>query len=299
MKIFITGGTGFIGSRLIRKLNDGTNYIKILTRSTKGKSNSDTIEYIEGDPKFEGKWQEALSNVDWIINLVGRTIGERWTEEIKKEIINSRVLSTRNVVNAIPNGSNIVFFSTSAVGYYGFRGDEEVYEDGKNGTDFLANVAKQWEDEALKASSKCKRVVITRFGLVLGENGGLLEKLIPIFKKYLGGKLGTGKQWLSWIHIEDLVNALLFVYQNEDLNGPVNITSPEPIKNEDFTQVLAKVLGVKAIFPVPSFMLKLALGEFVDNILNGQKVLPKKLLDKGFQFKYKNIEEALSQILLK
>lgn len=297
MKVFITGGTGFIGKRLIKKLDDGTNHIKVLTRSTKGKSNTDTIEYIEGDPKFEGKWQDAIFDADWIINLVGRTIGERWTEEIKKEIIESRILSTRHVVDAIPNGSNIVFFSTSAVGYYGFRGDEDIYEDGENGSDFLATVAKQWEEEALKASAKCKRVVITRFGLVLGENGGFLEKLIPIFKKYLGGKLGTGNQWLSWVHIEDLVNALLFIFRNDDLSGPINVTSPEPIKNEEFTRILAKVLGVKAIFPVPSFVLKIVLGEFADNILNGQKVLPKKLLDKGFQFKYRNIEEALSQVL--
>lgn len=297
MKVFITGGTGFIGKRLIKKLDDGTNHIKVLTRSTKGKSNTDTIEYIEGDPKFEGKWQDAIFDADWIINLVGRTIGERWTEEIKKEIIESRILSTRHVVDAIPNGSNIVFFSTSAVGYYGFRGDEDIYEDGENGSDFLATVAKQWEEEALKASAKCKRVVITRFGLVLGENGGFLEKLIPIFKKYLGGKLGTGNQWLSWVHIEDLVNALLFIFRNDDLSGPINVTSPEPIKNEEFTRILAKVLGVKAIFPVPSFVLKIVLGEFADNILNGQKVLPKKLLGKGFQFKYRNIEEALSQVL--
>ena len=200
-------------------------------------------------------------------------------------------------MDAIAEGTKAVLFSTSAQGYYGFRDDEIITEDGTHGSDFLATLCRDWEAEALKARSKGVRVVITRFGIVLGKKGGVLGLMIPAFKFFLGGRLGRGNQWFSWIHIEDLIRAYTFLLGQKDVEGPVNFCSPNPVTNIHLTRALARVLRRPAILPAPAFMVKMILGEFGETILNGQRIRPEVLLNKQFKFTYPEIEKAIASIV--
>jgi uncharacterized protein (TIGR01777 family) len=300
MKILITGGTGFVGAQLTSRLIQDGHQVTILTRSLKGaKGSSPGISYLEGDPTRKGPWQEAIKNHDAVINLAGASIFSKWTEEHKKAIRESRVSTTRNIVEGIASHPERPFtlFSTSAVGYYGFCGDEELVEDFPPGNDFLARIAKEWEGEALKAREKGTRVVITRFGIVMGEKGGALSQMIPLFKKYIGGPIGSGKQWFSWVHIRDLAEAFIFLLKHPEISGPVNVCSPNPVRNRDLARALGKALHRPSFIPAPAFMVKLVLGEFGSVILEGQKVIPKRLLENGFVFRYPDIEKALQGIV--
>jgi len=300
MKILITGGTGFVGTHLTLRLVQDGNEVTILTRSPEGsKGTSPGISYLQGDPTHEGPWQEAIKNHDTIINLAGASIFSRWTEERKRAIRESRVLTTRNIVKGIGVTSKreITCFSTSAVGYYGFHGDEELTEESAPGNDFLANLAVEWEAEALKGRDKGARVVITRFGIVLGEKGGALGQMIPLFKKYIGGPIGSGQQWFSWIHIKDLVEAFVFLIKHPEISSPVNLCSPNPVKNRDLAKALGKALHRPSFLPAPGFMIKLILGEFGSVILEGQRVIPRRLLDHGFLFQYPDIGKALESLI--
>ena len=228
MKILITGGTGFVGTQLTSRLIQDGNEVTILTRSWKGGEKAPPkISYLQGDPTQKGPWQEAIKNHNVIINLAGASIFSKWTEEYKKAIRESRVSTTGNIVEGIEANptKKITLFSTSAVGYYGFCGDEELIEESPPGNDFLARMAVEWEGEALKAREKGARVVITRFGIVLGEKGGALSQMIPLFKKYIGGPIGSGKQWFSWVHIKDLAEAFAFLMKHPEISGPVNLCS--------------------------------------------------------------------------
>ncbi len=300
MKILITGGTGFVGRQLSSRLIQEGCEVTILTRSLKGeKGASSGISYLEGDPTKKGPWQDSIRNHDLVINLAGASIFSKWTEEHKKAIRESRVNTTRNIVEGIPSSpqSPFTLFSTSAVGYYGFCGDEELTEESPPGSDFLARIAVEWEGEALKARDKGARVVITRFGIVLGEKGGALSQMIPLFKKYIGGPIGSGKQWFSWVHIKDLAEAFVFLLKNPDISGPVNVCSPNPVRNKDLAKALGKALHRPSFIPAPAFMVKLVLGELGSVILEGQRVIPKKLLEKGFVFHYPDIHQALQSIV--
>jgi uncharacterized protein (TIGR01777 family) len=190
----------------------------------------------------------------------------------------------------------MTLFSTSAVGYYGFHGDEELVEDSPSGNDFLARIALEWEGGALKAREKGARVVITRFGIVMGEKGGALSQMIPLFKKYIGGPIGSGKQWFSWVHIKDLAEAFVFLLKHPEISGPVNVCSPNPVRNKDLAKALGKALHRPSFIPAPGFMVKLVLGEFGSVILEGQKVIPRRLLENGFVFQYADINKALQSI---
>jgi uncharacterized protein (TIGR01777 family) len=192
---------------------------------------------------------------------------------------------------------NKVLFSTSAVGYYGFHGDEELTEHSPPGNDFLARTAVEWEEEALKAREKGSRVVMTRFGIVLGEKGGALSQMIPLFRNFVGGPIGSGRQWFSWIHMEDLTEAFVFLMRQPEVSGPVNVCSPNPIRNRDLAKALGKALNRPSFVPAPGFMIKLVLGEFGSVILEGQRVIPKRLVKDGFTFKYPDIGEALENIV--
>jgi uncharacterized protein (TIGR01777 family) len=300
MKLLITGGTGFVGGQLTSRLIQEGHEVTILTRSLKGAKEAPSgISYLEGDPTKKGPWQEAIQNHDAVINLAGASIFSKWTAEHKKAIRESRVNTTRNIVEGIPSHSERPFalFSTSAVGYYGFCGDEELTEESPPGSDFLARIAVEWEEEALKAREKGARVVITRFGIVLGEKGGALGQMVPLFKKYIGGPIGSGKQWFSWVHIKDLAEAFPFLLKHPEISGPVNLCSPNPVRNRDLAKALGKALHRPSFMPAPGFMIKLVLGEFGSVILEGQRVIPKKLLKKGFVFRYADIDKALQSIV--
>jgi len=300
MKILITGGTGFVGTQLTSRLIQDRHEVNILTRSLKGtKRSSPGISYLEGDPTKKGSWQEAIKNHDAVINLAGASIFSKWTEEHKKAIRESRVNTTQNIVEGIPSRPERPFtlFSTSAVGYYGFCGDEELAEESPHGDDFLASIAMEWEGEALKARDKGARVVITRFGIVMGEKGGALSQMIPLFKKYIGGPIGSGKQWFSWVHIKDLAEAFTFLLKHPEISGPVNVCSPNPVRNKDLAKALGKALHKPSFIHAPGFMVKLVLGEFGSVILEGQRVIPKRLLERGFAFQYPEIDKALQGIV--
>ncbi len=300
MKILMTGGTGFVGTQLTSRLTRDHHEVTVLTRSLKGtKEAFPGISYLEGDPTKKGPWQESIKKHDAVINLAGASIFSKWTEEHKKAIRESRVNTTRNIVEGIPSdpGRPFTLLSTSAIGYYGFHGDEELNEDSAPGTDFLARIAVEWEGEALKARDKGARVATTRFGIVMGEKGGALSQMIPLFKKYIGGPIGSGKQWFSWVHTKDLAEAFIFLLKHPEISGPVNVCSPNPVRNTDLAKALGKALHRPSFVPAPAFMVKLVLGEFGSVILEGQRVIPRKLLESGFVFQYPDIEKALKSIL--
>ncbi len=297
MKFFLTGGTGFVGKTLLQTLIQRGHEVTLLTRSIRKYGDKPPgVNLVEGDPTLKGEWQESVGRHEVIINLAGASIFGRWTEEVKLILRESRILTTRNLVDAIADHEVKTFFSTSAVGYYGFHGDEELIEESPPGKDFLAQLAVDWEKEALKAQDRGVRVVLTRFGIVLGEEGGALGQMIPLFKKDLGGPLGSGKQWFSWIHREDLSRAVLFLLDHPEISGPVNLVAPNPVRNKELAAAIGKAMRRPAFMRVPGFMLRLALGEFGSILLEGQRVIPQKLLQSGFQFQYPRIEEALAEI---
>lgn len=303
MDIFMTGGTGFVGSMLARDLLKRGHEITILTRPGERSPagfEGEAITFLEGDPTREGPWQESASHRGVFINLAGASIFSRWNSETKKAIRESRILTTRHLVRAIAmrGGRETTLLSTSAVGYYGFHGDEVLNESASAGSDFLASVAAEWEKEALAASKFGARVVLCRFGIVLGKGGGALSQMIPLFRYWMGSPLGSGKQWFSWIHETDLLNIYSFLLENPAINGPVNCSSPDPVRNRELTTALAKALGKPLILPaVPSFVLRLMLGEFGDILLKGQRVCPERLIEEGFDFRFVNIGEALKDIV--
>jgi len=301
MKILVTGGTGFVGTQLTSRLIQDNHEVTILSRSAKRSGEIPSgISYLQGDPTQKGPWQEAIKNHDAAIKLAGASIFAKWTEEHKKAIRESRVSTTRNIVEGIPSRSQkqFTFFSTSAVGYYGFCGDEELTEESPHGDDFLARIASEWEGEALKAKEKGARVVITRFGIVMGEKGGALGQMIPLFKKYIGGPIGSGRQWFSWVHIKDLAEAFSFLLKYPEISGPVNVCSPNPVRNKDLAKALGRAFHRPSFMPAPGFMIKLVLGEFGSVILEGQRVIPKRLLESGFAFKYPEIDKALQEVVV-
>ncbi len=303
MKIFITGGTGFVGTSLTKALTAQGHQVTLLTRAVKpGRPLPPGASLLEGNPKEPGAWQKAVPDHEAFINLAGASIFSRWTEASKKEMRDSRILTTRNLVSALAGrkGRETILLSTSAVGYYGFHEDEAVTEETPPGSDFLALMARDWEAEARQAEALGVRVIPCRFGIVLGERGGALDQMIPLFKRGLGSPLGSGNQWFPWIHQRDLTRIFLFLLEQKEISGPINCTAPNPVRNRELTRVLAEVLDKSAFLPaVPGFMLKIILGEFGDVLLKGQKVLPQKLLGLGFRFEFPELKEALHNLLKK
>jgi uncharacterized protein len=303
MKVFITGGTGFVGTTLTQHLVALGHQVTILTRKSPAEpdqTGAKGIFYLEGDPTIPGPWQKGVPQHDMIVNLAGASIFRKWDRKAKELIRDSRVQTTTNLVDALSREpkKGATLLSTSAVGYYGFHGDEALDEESSSGTDFLASVTRDWEVAASRAEEFGARVVICRLGIVLGKSGGALGEMIPLFRKGLGSPLGSGNQWVSWIHEKDLVNIYLFLMATKDLSGPINCTAPEPVRNRDLTQALGKALGRPTILPaVPGFVVKMIKGEFGSNLLEGQRVFPRKLLTYKFQFKFSNIEVALKDLV--
>jgi uncharacterized protein (TIGR01777 family) len=298
VKVLITGGLGFVGTQLSIRLLERGYQVTVVDYSTEPHAHTpQNVRYVSADTTIKGTWQEQVSHQDAVINLAGASIFTRWNDKTKQLMYDSRVLTTRNVVEAMPEKRGRVLCSTSAVGYYGFRGDEELTEQDASGNDFLARLCVDWENEARKAIDKGVRVAITRFGIVLGKAGGALGQMIPAFKKFVGGPLGSGNQWFSWIHMEDLLNAFLFVFEKQDISGPVNFCSPNPVRNKDLAKALGRILSRPSFVTTPAFMLRLVLGEFGSVLLEGQRVIPAKILKHGFSFSSPEIMGALEDLM--
>jgi uncharacterized protein (TIGR01777 family) len=299
MKVFITGGTGFLGAALTKGLLAEGHSVTILSRSSQNRALKLGLNYTEGNPTKSGTWQKEVARHDVVINLAGASIFRTWNEKNREAIRTSRILTTRNLVDAIGQAKkNITLLSGSAVGYYGFRDDDELDEDSSSGDDFLAEVVKDWEAEAKRAEEFGARVVLCRIGVILGRDGGALSKMLAVFKWGLGSPLGSGIQWFSWISLHDLVNIFQYLMENKAISGPVNCTSPYPVTNREMTKALGKALHRPVILPpVPAFLLKGVLGEFSDVFVKGQKVMPKKLLEDGFVFEFPEIKEAFAHLL--
>ena len=296
-KVLITGGLGFVGTQLSTHLIKRGCQVTVAGHAPEPRAGTPKgITYILADTTVKGAWQDEVADQDIVINLAGASIFRRWNEETKQLIYDSRILTTRNVVEAMAQNRGSLLCSASAAGYYGFRGDEELTEQDAPGNDFLARLCVDWESEASKARAKGVRVVIPRFGVVLGKGGGALRKMIPAFKRLVGGPLGSGNQWFSWIHIKDLLNAFPFLFENQEIIGPVNFCSPRPVRNRDLAKTLGKVLSRPSFLTTPPFMVRLVLGEFGSVLLEGQRVIPAKLLKHGFNFRYPDILGALKEV---
>lgn len=297
MKVVVTGATGFVGKVIVKKLLEAGDEVIVLTRNVAKAAIvlGSSCKYFQWENTNELPPKEAFEGADGVINLMGETISERWTDERKKSIYDSRIIGTRNLVAGISAGSNKpkVLVSTSAIGIYGDRGSEEINESSTLANDFLGKLCQEWEGEANKASEAGLRVVTIRVGIVLGKGGGALAKMLPIFKLGGGGPLGSGEQYMSWIHIEDLASMYLEALKNNSIQGPVNGTALYPTKNLDFTKALGKTLHRPTFLPAPAFALKFVFGEMSQILLGGQKVLPKKLSEAKFRYRYPTLEIAL------
>lgn len=303
MSILVTGGTGFVGSHLLRLLDDVVVTSRNADRAKAGlqrKGLADGVEVLQWDPMAEPLKIPDGMQITSVVNLMGDSIAEgRWNEAKKKSIRDSRVVGTGNLIKGlIESGQKPEsFISASAVGFYGDAGEDVVTEDHAAGNGFLTDVSKQWEDAADEIAAHDVRVVKLRIGIVLGADGGALEKMIPLFKLGLGGKLGSGKQWFPWIHVQDLVAMIQWAIQTPAADGVFNATAPHPVRNSEFTKQLATAVNRWAVLPAPKFGLQVALGEFADSLFFSQNVVPKKAMDQGFVFAHHKLNDALSDIV--
>jgi uncharacterized protein (TIGR01777 family) len=298
MNVFIAGGSGFIGTHLSRQLLALGHAVTVTgSRSRHLLAGQDRFCYIPADTTEPGAWQQPLASCDMVINLAGKSIFRHWTDRYKETIHASRILTTRHLVAALPEKTSIVFCSASGVGCYGNRAEDLLTEKEPFGDDFLAKVCHDWEAEALNAERKGARVVLTRFGVILGKDGGAMAKMIPAFRLLMGGAIGDGRQWFPWLHIDDLTAALLFIMDHPQISGPVNFCTPHPVRNRDLARMLGSVLSRPAVLSPPPFLVKLFLGEFGETLLASQRAVPEKLSGHGFQFKFAKLESALQEIV--
>jgi len=292
MKILITGATGLIGTALQKSLREKGHDLLLVSR----KEPKDST-YVQWDPENGFAESERLEGIDAVVHLAGESVsGLRWTDEKKKAIRDSRVLGTRSVVDAISDLKKrpSVFIAASAIGFYGDRGDDEMTETSKAGKTFLAEVSREWEAEARRAEDSGVRTVLLRTGIVLSKDGGALGTMLMPFKLGLGGVVGDGKQWMSWISLDDHVAVINYVLENESVRGAVNSVSPNPVTNEEFTKVMGEVLYRPTFIPVPEFAVHLAFGEMGEALLlDSIRVIPKRLEDVGFTFKFPDLKKAI------
>jgi uncharacterized protein len=305
MKVAIAGATGFVGSRLVERLHKEGNRILVLTRNTAFAQKvfpSEAFPHVEivgYTPTTSGSWQDAIAGCDGVVNLAGEPIAEeRWTSERKREILNSRQLGTEKIVEAIAkaNPKPRVLVNASAIGYYGTSEAAIFDESSSSGKDFLAQVCQAWEAEAQKVKDSSVRLVILRLGIVLGL-GGALGKMITPFKLFAGGPIGSGRQWFSWIHVDDLVDLILQALTKSEIEGVYNATAPNPVRMAELSQTMGQVMNRPSWLPVPGFALEALLGDGAIVVLEGQQVLPKRTLEAGFRYQYPNLPSALKDIL--
>ena len=293
MEIFITGVSGFVGRHLARELLAAGHRVTGAGRRVRSEEAHPNFTYLAADTTDQGVWQSAVARADAVINLAGCTIARRWTRRYKQQIYHSRIETTRNVMAAMAGSPCQVLLSASAIGFYGHAGEAVLTESSPAGDDFLARLAIDWETAARADVPKAARVVQMRFGVVLGQDGGAVAQMVPVFRRGLGGPIGSGQQWFSWIHIDDLVAAVIFLFQQPDVDGPVNFTAPQPVRQGELARRLGRHMGRPAWVSTPAPILRLALGELAETLLASQRVVPERLLNLGFTFRYPDIESAV------
>ena len=306
MRIFVTGATGLVGRRIVRRLHERGDQVVILTRRADyaGQLFANSVAIVEGDPMRPGDWMKAVADCDAVIHLAGENVfARRWNADFKKLLRESRILSTQNVVEALrrqprrADGQAKALVNASAIGYYGPRDDEELNEDSAAGSDFLAQLCVEWEQAARAAESAGVRVAWVRVGVVLDQEGGALAKLLTPFRLGAGGPVASGRQWMSWIHYADLVSLFLLAVENVQARGALNGTAPNPVTNREFSKALGRVLHRPSFVPTPALALRVALGEVANLITTGQRVLPHRALSLRHSFQYPTLDAALAQIL--
>lgn len=302
MSIVIAGGSGFLGAALARALADEGRDVTVLTRQAAAAPPARRVASIHWTPDgtSDAEWARAIDGAEGVVNLAGESIAaKRWSSGQKQKLRDSRLLATRSLTSAIRSAKRApaVFISGSAVGYYGDRGGETLTEASAPGHDFLAGLAQQWEAAAADVA-QLTRVALVRTGIVLDARGGALPKMLPPFRMFVGGPLGSGTQYMPWIHRDDWVRLVSWILTADGARGPLNATSPSPVTNAEFSKALGRVLKRPGFLPAPAFALRVALGEMADALLlSGQRALPVRATDLGFSFRYSNIDEALAQVL--
>ena len=299
MNLVITGATGFIGAELVARLGRENHTLTLLTRNLPSHPVGIQNRWMTWDATRPSGWLSAVEGTDGVIHLAGEPIAaKRWSPAQKLRLRESRIDTTRALVDAIAQARHKPRFliNASAVGYYGDRGDETITEESAPGNDFLAELCAAWETEATKANELGLRVALLRTGIVLGKGRGALAKMVPAFKLFMGGRLGSGKQWFPWIHLDDEVGLIKFIIENDKAEGPFNLTSPNPVTMAEFCRVLGRVLNRPAWAPVPPSVLYLMLGEMAEMLLSGQRAVPQAALRLGYNFRFSRVDEALESL---
>lgn len=304
MKIFVVGATGFIGSHLIPMLLQQGHEVSAMFRSHHGSAllqkiasdSGKSIQMVQGDGTKTGEWQKIAGQSDYVINLAGCNIARNWSDKVKQEIYASRVEVTRCLVQALHAGQSL--YNASAIGYYNYHESNVYTETSPSGNHFLASICQAWEKEAMSACERKVRVVVGRQGIALGH-GGALEEMAKMYRHFLGSKLGSGQQWFTWIHMQDLLRAIVYFLEHQECQGVYNLCSPFPVRNEELSKMISKSLHIPAAMAVsiPSFVIKFAMGEAADVLLQGCKVYPQRLLVHGFQFQFEKLEDAVHDLL--
>jgi uncharacterized protein (TIGR01777 family) len=308
MRILVSGSTGMVGSALVKAMSDQGHEVVRLVRPGSKTAADDGKPVEKLDPELSVLWDPPSGSLgagadgaEAVVHLAGASIaGGRWTAARKRVLRDSRVAATEHLVGALGKLSRPprIFIAASAIGYYGDRGDEELTETSAPGADFLAQSARDWEGESGRASTFGARVAILRFGVVLAKNGGALPQMVFPFRLGVGGRIGSGRQWMSWVTLEDVVGAIRFAIEENQFSGPVNVVSPQPVRNAEFAKQLGRVLHRPALFPTPGFVLRLALGEMADSLLlSSQRVLSSRLQQMGYRFQQTELKPALAAVL--
>lgn len=301
MRVLITGASGFIGSALVERLLGRGDEVTAFTRRPDDSRLRRDVRWLGWDPRSAGGWQQQLGGYDGIVHLAGETaVGRRYTPELRREILESRAGLTTRLVDGLRQTSERprVLVSASGVSFYGKRDDATpLDESAPVGDEFLSEVCVAWEAAAAKVTELGTRAVSARIGFVLGRGGGALQTLVPIFKAFAGGPIGSGRQWVSWIHLADIVGGMLHALDDAELSGPVNFAAPNAVTNAELSKTLAKVLGRPALLPAPAFALRALFGDGAEPLLSGQRVVPRALLERGYVFRFTDLESALRSLL--
>ena len=297
MKILVTGASGFVGTHVLTALGNRSHELVAVDRTPPKSCRRDVpMTCITADTTLPGDWQSVIPECDVIVNLAGKSIFSLWNDEYKQAIHNSRIRTTKRIVESIDINHPPLLVNASAVGFYGSAEDEILTESRGPGNDFLAQVCVDWEAAALMAEKRKSRVVILRLGIVLGDGGGALSKMIPAYRMFVGGPLGDGSQWMPWVHVDDIVGAIVHAIDNAQVQGVYNMVGKTPVTNAEFSKTLARRLYRPDFLSVPSFVLKTVLGEFGSVLLSSQRAVPERLLESGYTFRHPELVDAIDSV---